>query len=145
MHVVVSGIGAHCALGKNTGALWEAIQNGQCGIAPIDRFDVTPFDTGLGAIVGSGNGYVNEKERLIGYGCAAAEEALSHADIEDRGDVAMVLGTCNGIVGEDVQQVSNLIAPKIGDRGIRDNYFYRMCIFSTCYRSSRGSSENGAR
>ena len=55
MRVVISGMGAHCALGSNTKELWDGIAQGHCGIGPITRFDVTPFETKLGGMVPGGD------------------------------------------------------------------------------------------
>ena len=110
MKVVVTGLGARCALGENTETIWKAIEQGHCGIAPIDRFNVAPFDTRLGAMVPAGDRCDTEAQRLLGYGCAAAAEALQHAKIVDRGRVALVLGTCNGLLGKEVHTVSTDLA-----------------------------------
>ena len=106
MRIVVTGFGAHCALGENIEMLWKAIEQGDSGIAPIDRFDVAAFDTQLGAIVSSGERYDTEAQRLLSYGCAAAIEALHHANIVNRSRVALVLGTCNGLLGKEIHAVS---------------------------------------
>ena len=77
MKVLVTGLGAHCALGDNIETLWAAIEQGKSGISPItNRFNVAQFDTQLGAMVPSGDKYDSEAQRLLAYGCAAASEAL---------------------------------------------------------------------
>ena len=43
MKVVVTGIGAHCALSENIETLWKAIEQGDNGIAPINPFNVNAF------------------------------------------------------------------------------------------------------
>ena len=43
MKIIVTGLGAHCALGENIEILWEAIEQGNSGIAPINRFNVDAF------------------------------------------------------------------------------------------------------
>ena len=43
MKIVVTGLGACCALGENIETLWKAIEQGKSGIAPIDRFKVDAF------------------------------------------------------------------------------------------------------
>ena len=106
MKVVVTGLGAHCALGENTETLWQAIKRGDSGISPINRFDVDAFDTSLGAIVSSGDCYDTEAQRLLAYGYTAAVEALQHAEIVNRSRVALVLGTCNGLLGKEIHAVS---------------------------------------
>lgn len=106
MKIVVTGLGAQCALGENTETLWHAIEEGKSGIAPISRFNVDTFDTQLGAMVSAGDCYDTEAERLLAYGCAAATEALQHAKIVNLSRVALVLGTCNGLLGKDIHAVS---------------------------------------
>ncbi|NNC94701.1 MAG: hypothetical protein HKN92_04005, partial [Chitinophagales bacterium] len=118
MDILVTGIGAKCALGENTKMIWESIAEGKCGISPITRFDVSPFRSSLGAEVQSGDNYSCEKERLISYGCSSAKEALSNASIESTVQIAMVIGTCNGIIGEDIHEISKSIAEELGINGI---------------------------
>ena len=110
MNVVVTGIGAVCALGENTTTIWSAIERGKSGISPIGRFDVSLFDTKLGALVPTGDTYDTEEKRLLAYGHAAANEAIQHSGIVDLSCLAMVLGTCNGELGKEIQAVSNTLA-----------------------------------
>ena len=110
MKVAITGFGACCALGENTKSLWHAIEQGHSGIAPIERFDVAPFATRLGAMVPAGDRCATEAQRLLAYGCAAAAEALQHAKVIDRSRVALVLGTCNGLLGKEVHIVSTDLA-----------------------------------
>lgn len=110
MKVVVTGLGACCALGENIEILWHAVEQGNSGIAPISRFNIDAFDTQLGAMVSSGDQYDTEAQRLLAYGNAAAAEALHHAGIADHSRVALVLGTCNGLHGKEVHVVSTDLA-----------------------------------
>ena len=110
MKIVVTGLGAHCALGENIETLWHAIEQGNSGIAPINRFNVDSFDTQLGAMVSSDACYATEAQRLLTYGCAAATEALQHAKIGNTDQVALVLGTCNGLLGRDLHSVTTDLA-----------------------------------
>ena len=110
MKIVVTGLGAHCALGENIKTLWDAIEQGHSGIAPINRFNVGTFDTQLGAVVSCGDYYGTEAQRLLAYGCAAANEALQYAKIVNRDRVALVLGTCNGLLGGELHSVTTDLA-----------------------------------
>ena len=110
MKAVVTALGACCALGKNIETLWHAIEQGSSGIAPINRFNVNAFDTQLGAMVPSGDQYDTEAQRFLAYGCAAANESLQHAKIGNRDRVALVLGTCNGLLGRDLHSVTTDLA-----------------------------------
>ena len=106
MKVVVTGLGAHCALGENIETLWNAIGQGESGIRFINRFNVEPFDTQLGAMVPPNDHYEAEAQRLLAYGHAAATEALQHTKIVNRARVALVLGTCNGLLGKEIHSVT---------------------------------------
>ncbi len=110
MKIVVTGLGVHCALGKNIQTFWHAIEQGSSGIASINRFNVDSFDTELGAMVCSGDRYDTDAQRLLAYGCAAATEALQHAKIGNRDRVGLVLGTCNGLLGRELHSVSTDLA-----------------------------------
>lgn len=110
MKIVVTGLGAHCALGENIETLWDAIEQGHSGIAPINRFNVGTSDTELGAMVPSDNCCDTEAQRLLAYGCTAAAEALQHAEIGNRDRVGLVLGTCNGLLGRDLHSVTTDLA-----------------------------------
>ena len=106
MKAVVTGLGAHCALGENIETLWNAIGQGESGIRFINRFKVEAFDTQLGAMVPSGDHHDTEAQRLLAYGRTAATEALQHAKIANRNRVALVLGTCNGLLGKEIHSVT---------------------------------------
>lgn len=110
MKIVVTGLGAHCALGSNTETLWRAIKKGESGIKTITRFDVTPFDTHLGGMVATGNSYNTNELRLLKYASIAATEALERSGGVDRRHVALVLGTSNGLMGEKIYNVSYELA-----------------------------------
>ena len=140
MKVVITGFGACCALGENTKSLWHAIEQGHSGIAPIKRFDVAPFNTRLGAMVPAGDRCDTEAQRLLAYGCAAAAEALHRAKVIDRGRVALVLGTCNGLLGQEVHIVSTDLARALDLGGTGHHLFNRLCIVRSCPRIRRGSS-----
>jgi 3-oxoacyl-[acyl-carrier-protein] synthase II len=120
MKIVVTGLGAHCALGENIKTLWNAIEQGKSGIVPINRFNVEAFDTQLGAMVPSDDCCGAEAQRLLAYGGAAASEALQHAKIVDPSRVALVLGTCNGLLGREIYTISTDLvhAVKLGGPAI---------------------------
>ena len=115
MRVLITGIGARCSLGNDRVALWDGISRGRSGVSPITRFDVTPFDVNLGALVPSGDRYRGEAQRMLAYARAAATEALDHARISDRGEVAAVLGTCNGVpLGSEIQSIGTAVVRSLG-------------------------------
>ncbi|MCF0246300.1 MAG: beta-ketoacyl-[acyl-carrier-protein] synthase II, partial [Ileibacterium sp.] len=47
--VVVTGMGALCALGNDPAQIWQGIEANVCGIAPIESFDTTDFKVKLAA------------------------------------------------------------------------------------------------
>jgi 3-oxoacyl-[acyl-carrier-protein] synthase II len=49
--VVVTGMGAICAVGLNLAEIWEALVSGKSGIDHISRFDPAPFETKFAAEV----------------------------------------------------------------------------------------------
>ena len=115
MKILVTGLGVYCSLGDNVETFWAAIEEGKSGISPItNRFNIAQFDSQLGAMVSSGDNYASEAERLLSYGCSAAAEAIQNAQIDDRSRVALVLGTCNGLLGKEIYAVSRDIARDLG-------------------------------
>ena len=110
MRVLITGIGARCALGEDRIALWDGIARGGSGISAVTRFDVTPFDVGLGALVPSCDHYSGEAERMLAYVRASATEALDHAGITDYGNVALVLGSCIGVpLGSEIHGIGTAV------------------------------------
>lgn len=86
--VVVTGLGAIDAIGHNVDETWQAIQNGECGIAPITLFDTENFKTKLAAEVKNYDPkeYLDRKEakkmdRFIQFGMIAATEAVKDAKL----------------------------------------------------------------
>jgi 3-oxoacyl-[acyl-carrier-protein] synthase II len=49
--VVITGVGVVCSLGRTTGDLWQAIEDGRSGIGPITRFDASDYETRIAAEV----------------------------------------------------------------------------------------------
>ena len=118
MKVVITGMGAHCALGSCIDESWDGIQQGKSGIVPITRFDVTPFETKLGGMVPGGDNYESDEKRLLWYALRAAEDALNNADISDSSVVSLVLGTSNGIMRRKIYDISYKLANELNLRGL---------------------------
>ena len=137
MRVGVTGLGALSALGEDIEALWAAVERGQSGIAPIRRFDVAPYDTQLGAIVPCGDDHDDEEQRLVAFGYAAATEALRRAGITDRRRVALVLGTCSGILGAEIHRWSSDIARALELGGPGHHPFDRLRLLHSRHRAWR--------
>ncbi|CAM3327136.1 beta-ketoacyl-ACP synthase II [Halomonas lysinitropha] len=87
--VVVTGLGLVTPVGNAVEESWASILAGKSGIAPIEHFDVSAFNTRFG---GSVKGfdispYLNPKEArkmdlFIQYGMAAGAQAIEDAGIE---------------------------------------------------------------
>jgi 3-oxoacyl-[acyl-carrier-protein] synthase II len=118
MKVVITGMGAHCALGSCIDESWNGIEQGKSGIRPITRFDVAPFEPKLGGMVPGGDKYESDEERLLWYAFRAAEDALNNADASDNSDVALVLGTSNGIMRRKIYNISYKLADKLNLGGL---------------------------
>ena len=118
MKVVISGMGAHCALGGSINELWEGIEQGNSGIGPINRFDVTPFETKLGGMVPGGDLIESDEKRLLSYAIKAADEALHQANINDKSIVSLVLGTSNGVQGSKIYNVSYSLVDELNLGGL---------------------------
>jgi 3-oxoacyl-[acyl-carrier-protein] synthase II len=86
--VVVTGLGAVSPLGLDANESWNALINGQSGIAPITRFDTSDHATKIAAEV---KGFDPEKridrkevrkmDLFIPYAIFAALEALEHSGL----------------------------------------------------------------
>ena len=86
--VVVTGLGMLSPLGNSVDQSWSAILDGKSGIATIDSFDVSNFNTRIGGAVKNFavDQYMSAKEAkrfdpFIHYGIAAAEQALADAGL----------------------------------------------------------------
>jgi nodulation protein E len=111
--VVVTGLGAMCALGRDTPSLTAAMYEGICGIGPISRFDASAFRVRVAAEI---KGYqagdhfpratLGRLDRFSQYAVLCAREAVTHAGL-DAGNgrasrTAVVLGT--GVGGQESQE-----------------------------------------
>jgi 3-oxoacyl-[acyl-carrier-protein] synthase II len=84
--VVVTGVGLVASVGIGTEPVWEALQRGQSGIAPITQFDASAFACRIaGEVKGFDPAdYIEKKEikkmgRFIQFAVAASDFALQHA------------------------------------------------------------------
>ncbi|MBZ9537899.1 beta-ketoacyl-ACP synthase II [Modicisalibacter tunisiensis] len=101
--VVVTGLGLVTPVGNSVEESWSNILAGKSGIAPIEHFDTSGFNTRFG---GSIKGfdispYLNPKDArkmdlFIQYGIAAASQAVQHAGLECREDNAHRIGVAIG-------------------------------------------------
>ena len=124
--VVVSGMGAVCALGRGQEALWKAIEEGRDGIEPIRRFSTDGFRVRTGAVVADCASLVtldpNSTERLCrGFAEDAALEAMRDAGVERSGALparmGLVFGTGLGGLGRPIHLLAEDLARRLGLRG----------------------------
>ena len=127
LHVVVTGTGVVCAVGKDCSELVEAVQSGRSGIEPIQRFDTRDFEVHLGAEVKAwhdpdASATATLEERLCsGFAYRAAREALSQAAISDT-EIApnrfgIVFGTNLGDLGRPVHELATELGRQLGFEG----------------------------
>ncbi|TFH85146.1 beta-ketoacyl-[acyl-carrier-protein] synthase II [Billgrantia azerbaijanica] len=101
--VVVTGLGLVTPVGNTVEESWENILAGKSGIAPIEHFDASGFNTRFG---GSVKGfdispYLNPKDArkmdlFIQYGIAAGAQAISDAGLECTEENAERIGVAIG-------------------------------------------------
>lgn len=105
--VVITGLGAISALGRNTSEFWQALCAGRSGIRPIELVDRTRLRFHNGAEVPDYDplDYFQEKEsamldRFAQFAVVAAREAVQDAELTSSRDrfpgAAIVTGTCAG-------------------------------------------------
>ncbi|MDI5892250.1 beta-ketoacyl-ACP synthase II [Halomonas rhizosphaerae] len=87
--VVVTGLGLVTPVGNTVEESWASILAGKSGVAPIEHFDVSAFNTRFGGSVKDFDisPYLNPKEArkmdlFIQYGMAAGAQAIQDAGIE---------------------------------------------------------------
>ncbi|MFO7658360.1 MAG: beta-ketoacyl synthase N-terminal-like domain-containing protein, partial [Bacteroidales bacterium] len=118
VRVVVTGMGIQCSLGSSIKELWHGIEQGHCGIRPIMRFDVSPFEPKLGGMIPEGDKFESDEERLFSYARTAAKEALNNAALTDKSTVSLVLGTSNGVRGRKINDISYQLAKELNLGGL---------------------------
>ncbi|PMR67870.1 beta-ketoacyl-ACP synthase II [Halomonas heilongjiangensis] len=125
--VVVTGLGLVTPVGNSVEESWTSILAGKSGIAPIEHFDVSGFNTRFG---GSVKGfdispYLNPKDArkmdlFIQYGVAAGAQAIADAGIEcteeNAGRIGVAIGS--GIGGLPMIEHNHNALLKSGARRI---------------------------
>ncbi|MDN3555673.1 beta-ketoacyl-ACP synthase II [Halomonas maura] len=101
--VVVTGLGLVTPVGNTVDESWGNILAGKSGIAPIEHFDASGFNTRFGGSVKDFDisPYLNPKDArkmdlFIQYGVAAGAQAISDAGIECTEDNAHRIGVAIG-------------------------------------------------
>ena len=105
--VVITGIGAISALGRNAAQFWSSLEQGRSGIAPIESPELSTLRFRNGAEVRgyNSNCYFPEKQadyidRFAQFAVIAAREAIQDSGIEfdhaTRESTGIVTGSCVG-------------------------------------------------
>ncbi len=103
--LVITGMGAVTPIGIGVKEYWENVVAGQCGVAPITRFDTTELPVKIAAEVKNfdAEAYMSKKltremDVFMQYGFAAAIEAIAQAgeDIAEPERMGIVVGTALG-------------------------------------------------
>ena len=122
--VVVTGMGILSPIGNTVDSAWEALKNGQSGIAPIEGFDTSAFSTQFGGQVKGFDvaAYDNFAEKdakkmdlFIQYGIAAGIQAMNDAGLQITEDNADMAGVAigSGIGGlQSIEDCKMLIESK---------------------------------
>jgi len=121
--VVITGMGAICALGRTTAEIGESLREGRCGIGPIESADMSEVRFQNGAEV---KGYTHQPyfddrradfmDRFAQFAVIAAREAVTNAGIqwtnELRETAAIVTGSCVG--GQSTEDIGFHEVYKLG-------------------------------
>lgn len=104
--VGITGIGLVTPVGNDTASSWQAIRDGQSGVAPITAFDVSKHEVRIAAAVKDFNPliYLDRKEtrrteRFIHFAIAAARQALADSKLNIAAmpdDVGVIIGSGSG-------------------------------------------------
>ncbi|GEN22534.1 3-oxoacyl-[acyl-carrier-protein] synthase 2 [Halomonas cupida] len=99
----MTGLGLVTPVGNTVKESWESILAGKSGVAPIEHFDVSGFNTRFGGSVKDFDisPYLNPKDArkmdlFIQYGVAAGAQAISDAGIECNDENADRIGVAIG-------------------------------------------------
>ena len=102
--VVVTGLGLVTPVGNSVNESWANIVAGKSGIAPIEHFDTSGFNTRFGGSVKNFDisPYLNPKDArkmdlFIQYSIGATQEALLDANLEITEDIEEEVGVSMGV------------------------------------------------
>lgn len=125
--VVVTGMGMVTPVGNTVEETWKRIVQGESGIAPIDSFDVSAYNTRFGGAVKNFDidAYLQPKEArkmdvFIQYGMAAGIQAMTDSGLEVTAENAHRIGAAvgSGIGGIASIEKSHDILQRSGPRRI---------------------------
>jgi 3-oxoacyl-(acyl-carrier-protein) synthase len=102
--VAITGVGMVTPTGNNAPSTWAALQAGRSGLGVIQSFDASGFGTRIGAeikdfdprrVLGDQK-HLKYASRSLGFGLAAATEALADAGIRPEATTCRRWGCCVG-------------------------------------------------
>lgn len=112
--VVVTGIGAVTPLGLDIESTWDALLNGESGVAPITRFDSNALPVHVACEVKNFNAtdFIDPRELrrtdlYEQYGIAAAKQAMQQANFQIAPEIADDVGV---VVGSSVGGFHTMLA-----------------------------------
>ena len=102
--IVITGLGCVSPVGLSAEESWQAVLQGQSGVAPLTLFDTTQFAVRFGAEVKNFDPlrYADRKEarkmdRFTQFGVAAAQEAMDNSGLkvtdENRDRIGVIIGS----------------------------------------------------
>lgn len=102
--IVITGLGCVSPVGLSAEESWQAVLQGQSGVAPLTLFDTTQFAVRFGAEVKNFDPlrYADRKEarkmdRFTQFGVAAAQEAMENSGLkvtdENRDRIGVIIGS----------------------------------------------------
>ncbi|WP_210395274.1 beta-ketoacyl-ACP synthase II [Motiliproteus sediminis] len=125
--VVVTGLGMLSPVGNTVKETWDNILAGKSGIAPLEHFDVSAYNTRFGGSVKNFDAslYMNPKDArkmdlFIQYGMAAGVQAIEDSGLEvtedNAGRIGMAIGS--GIGGLPMIERNHSLLEASGPRKI---------------------------
>ena len=81
--VAITGMGAIAPNGNTVAEFWDGLSSGRDAIAPITRFDATPFRSQLGGQVAGFELADPEASRATAFALAAMEQAIADAGLDE--------------------------------------------------------------
>ena len=103
--VVITGLGAICAVGNDVESSWEAMKAGKSGVGPLTSFDASKFDSRIAgevkgfdpASVGLTTKDTKRMDKFVQYALAAAKQAVQSSGLElakeDRNRIGVLVGS----------------------------------------------------
>ncbi len=129
--VVVTGLGMVSPLGLNVEDTWKNLLDAKSGVAPIESFDVSQFNTRFSASVKNfdAKDFMSPKDArkfdpFVQFGIAASVQALKDSGLEISDDNASRVGVCvgSGIGGLSATEDNVLKLHNAGPRKVSPFY-----------------------